>query len=80
MPVIYSLHYLHILIATGQNECNGVLTFQAFQNDEAFILDVGTDVTAFCIQCVNPSTGIADTNISWIIDGMWSLSIRLSNT
>ena len=62
-----------IITGTSQNDCDGVLTFQAdVQDGEVFVLD--TNVTAFCMQCVNPITGIADTDILWlIVGGMWSL-------
>ena len=62
-----------LMIALGQNECDGVLTFIADNglNGQVFVLD--TDVTAFCIQCVDSDTGTADIDILWTIVGMWSL-------
>ena len=58
-------------IATSQNECDGVLTFQANEDNEVLVLD--TDVTAFCIECVNPNTSIANTDISWSIPALGKL-------
>ena len=30
-------------------------------------------MTAFCIECVDPNTGTADTDILWVINGTWSI-------
>ena len=30
-------------------------------------------MTAFCIECVDPNTGTADTDILWLINGTWSI-------
>ena len=70
---IYAINYSVYLIALGQNECDDVLTFIADNghNGQVFFLD--TNVTAFCIQCVDTDTGTADTDVLWTIDGMWSL-------
>ena len=61
------------MIALGQNECDSVRTFIAANgvNGDVFVLD--TDVTAFCIQCVDSDSGTADIDILWYINGMWSL-------
>ena len=48
-----------------------VTTFQADEDDQVFVLD--TDVTAFCIQCLDPDDGTADSDITWVTSGGMSL-------